>query len=62
MGSNHAEGTKKIVQREEMLPLLNRHEVQVLLRAGHTAEDIKGLTGVSARSIRRSAKRVMSAT
>jgi len=40
-------------QPEEMLPLLTRHEVQVLLRAGHTQRDVAARTGVSIRAIRR---------
>lgn len=33
--------------------MLKRHEVQVLLRAGHGQEEITRLTGVSVRSVRR---------
>ena len=40
-------------QPEEMLPLLTRHEVQVLLRAGHSQRDVAHRTGVSVRAIRR---------
>lgn len=36
-----------------MIAMLKRHEVQVLLRAGHTQEEIARLTGVSVRSVRR---------
>src|SRR6266536_3136073 len=37
----------------EMLPLLKRHEVQVLLRAGHSQKDIAVRAGVSADTVRR---------
>jgi len=40
-------------QREEMLPLLKRHEIQVLRRAGHSQTDVARLTGVSTREVRR---------
>lgn len=43
-------------QPEEMLPLLTRHEVQVLLRAGHSQRDVAERTGVSIRAIRRIGK------
>jgi len=36
-----------------MLPLLKRHEVQVLLRAGHSLADVAMRTGASADTIRR---------
>jgi transposase len=45
-------------QREEMLPLLKRHEVQVLLRAGLKQKEIAALTGVPVRSVRRIRKEV----
>jgi len=35
------------VQIGEMLPLLKRHEIQVLLRAGHSQADVAEKTGVS---------------
>jgi len=37
----------------EMLPLLLRHEIQVLLRAGHTVADVAVRTGASDDSVRR---------
>ncbi|MHB8727383.1 MAG: IS21 family transposase [Casimicrobiaceae bacterium] len=40
-------------QTGEMLPLLKRHEIQVLLRAGHTQEDVAERTGVSVDTVRR---------
>jgi len=43
-------------QPEEVLPLLTRHEVQVLLRAGHSQRDVAERTGVSIREIRRIGK------
>jgi hypothetical protein len=36
-----------------MLTMLKRHEIQVLLRAGHTQEETARLAGVSVRSVRR---------
>jgi transposase len=36
-----------------MIPMLKRFEVQVLLRAGHTQEEVVEFTGVSERSVRR---------
>jgi hypothetical protein len=36
-----------------MLPLLKRHEVQVLRRAGHSRAQVEELTGVAARTIQR---------
>ena len=38
---------------EQMLPLLRRHEIQVLLRAGHGQKDVAERTGVSIDTIRR---------
>ena len=40
-------------QREEMLPLLKRHEIQVLRRAGFSQAEVARRTGVSSREIRR---------
>lgn len=40
-------------QREEMLPQLKRHEVQVLRQAGHSREEVSKLTGVGVRTIQR---------
>lgn len=44
---------KRFRQAEEMLPLLRRHEIQVLLRAGHAQKDVAKRTGVSIDTIRR---------
>src|SRR5208337_2379697 len=38
---------RRQVHAAEMLPLLKRHEVQVLLRAGHSQRDVAERTGVS---------------
>jgi transposase len=46
-------GRSARVQTEEMIPLLLRHEVQVLLRAGHTQTDAASRAGVSVRAVRR---------
>ena len=43
----------RTVHAEEMLPLLKRHEIQVLLRAGHSQEDVATRTGASADTVRR---------
>lgn len=40
-------------QMGDMIPLLVRHEIQVLLNAGHTQADVARRTGVSARTVRR---------
>jgi transposase len=40
-------------QPEEVLPLLKRHEIQVLRRAGHTQADVARLAGVSIKTVRR---------
>lgn len=48
-----AQMARKPVQAEEMLPLLKRHEIQVLLRAGHSQPDVAARTGVSADTVRR---------
>jgi transposase len=45
MGS--AEMARKPVHAAEMLPLLKRHEIQVLLRAGHSQRDVAERMGVS---------------
>lgn len=37
----------------EMLPLLKRHEIQVLLKAGFSAKDVAERSGASLRSVRR---------
>ena len=42
-----AEMGRRSVQAEEMLPLLKRHEIQVLIRAGHSQSDVAERTGVS---------------
>lgn len=36
-----------------MITMLKRHEVQVLVKAGHEQEEVRQLTGVSVRSVRR---------
>ena len=41
------EMARRTVQAEEMLPLLKRHEIQVLLRAGHGPTDVAARTGAS---------------
>ena len=46
MGRRHA-------QAGEMLPLLKRHEIQVLLRAGHSHRDVAEQTGASLDTIAR---------
>lgn len=43
----------RTVQAEDMLPLLKRHEIQVLLRAGHSHSDVAKRTGASLDSIAR---------
>lgn len=48
-----ADAMKRQRQPEEMLPLLKRHEVQVLRRAGLSAADVAKRTGVSLRQVRR---------
>ena len=48
-----AQMARKPVQAEEMLPLLKRHEIQVLLRAGHSQADVAERTGASVDTIRR---------
>jgi transposase len=51
MGS--AEMARKPVHAAEMLPQLKRHEIQVLLRAGHSQRDVATRTGVSVDSVAR---------
>ncbi|MFO0737543.1 MAG: IS21 family transposase [Labilithrix sp.] len=41
------------MQIGEMIPMLLRHEIQVLVRAGHEQMDVAKRTGVSVRTIRR---------
>lgn len=41
------------IHAEEMLPLLKRHEIQVLLRAGHSQTDVAARTGASVDTVRR---------
>ena len=48
-----ADNMKRTRQREEMLPLLKRHEVQVLRRAGHSQAEVARIAGVSTREVRR---------
>lgn len=40
-------------QNGEMIPLLLRHEIQVLLRAGHAQADVASRVGVAVRTVRR---------
>jgi transposase len=40
-------------QTGDMIPLLLRHEIQVLLRAGHAQTDVASRVGVSVRAVRR---------
>src|SRR5579864_1991308 len=40
-------------QTGDMIPMLLRHEIQVLLRAGHAQADVAARTGVSVRAVRR---------
>ena len=44
---------RRCEQTGEMIPLLLRHEIQVLLRAGHPQEDVATRAGVSLRTVRR---------
>ena len=44
---------RRMVQAGEMLPLLRRHEIQVLLRAGHKPLDVAQRTGASVDTVRR---------
>jgi hypothetical protein len=39
-----------------MLGMVKRHEIQVLLKAGHSQAEVAQLTGVSIRSVKRVAK------
>src|SRR5688572_26236526 len=48
-----AQMARKVMQAGEMLPPLRRHEVQVLLRAGHSQRDVAARTGISLASVRR---------
>jgi transposase len=48
-----AEMGRRPIQAEEMLPLLKRHEIQVLLRAGHSQTDVATRTGASVDTVRR---------
>ena len=45
-----AEMGRRTAQAEEMLPLLKRHEIQVLLRAGHSQKDVAARTGASSQA------------
>jgi transposase len=53
MHANVADGMGRKRQPEEVLPLLKRHEVQVLRRAGHSRAEVARLTGVAVRTIQR---------
>ena len=44
---------RRPIHAEEMLPLLKRHEIQVLLRAGHSQTDVAARTGASVDTVRR---------
>lgn len=44
---------RRVQAASEMLPLLKRHEVQVLLRAGHSQRDVAERTGISIDTVRR---------
>jgi transposase len=44
---------EKPAKTGDMLPLLKRHEIQVLRRAGHTLADVAERAGVSIRTVRR---------
>ncbi len=44
---------RRPLQTGEMLPLLKRHEIQVLLRAGHAQRDVAVRTGTSLNTVRR---------
>lgn len=48
-----AEMVRKRMHAEEMLPPLKRHEIQVLLRAGHSQADVATRTGASVDTVRR---------
>ena len=48
-----ADMARRPAQAEEMLPLLKRHEIQVLIRAGHSQADVAARTGVSLDTISR---------
>jgi transposase len=45
--------SRREVQAGEMLPLLKRHEIQVLLRAGHSQRDVAERTGASLDTVSR---------
>src|SRR5260370_22587380 len=47
------EMARKQAHAGEMLPLLKRHEIQVLLRAGHSHRDVAERTGVSLDTVAR---------
>lgn len=50
------QSTEMVRRREQegdMLPLLERHEIQVLLRAGHSHAEVAEHAGVSLDSVRR---------
>src|SRR5678815_4823363 len=48
-----AQMARRVVQAGEMLPLLRRHEIQVLLRAGHAQTDVAKRVGVSVDTVQR---------
>lgn len=51
MATAMSDGLRK--QIGDMIPMLLRHEIQVLLRAGHAQTDVASRTGVSVRAVRR---------
>ena len=51
MGANMSGQRRQ--QSGEMIPLLLRHEIQVLLRAGHAQTDVAARAGVGVRTVRR---------
>ena len=50
---DHAQMAPQPIEAGEMLPLLVRHEIQVLLRAGHTPSDVAARSGASIDTVRR---------
>ena len=48
-----AQMPRRLAHAGEMLPLLKRHEIQVLLRAGHSHSDVAARTGVSLDTVAR---------
>jgi transposase len=48
-----ADTVAAVFEHEDMVPLLKRHEIQVLRKAGHLQSEIARLAGVSERTVRR---------